>query len=321
MAELDQAVTNLERFIGLLMNATSAVGQVETHVVECARQLGELEQDAGESGGGLNDRLEELLTSLESEETETVTAMGELRQVGADAYPNVAGLYTLVEQAAIELEQASSAAGAELEQATTLLDTEGFDAFHQVLETAQQELDASSQEADQSLTDLMSAAAGFESEAEAAWNEAESELESSTTALTEAESAIEAEAQEGVQGFDAAADSLEAACGTLVTEVDQIYDALDAGVVAQGQEWDQAVEAAVQEALAFVGEARERRLESSASMVGDEALGGLDREYESLGTVLDGCESALGELTPLSAELARAQAVVVQIDELMAALA
>ena len=321
MAEFDQAVTNLERFIGLLMNATSAVGQVETHVVECARQLGELEQDAGESGGGLNDRLEELLTTLESEETETVTAMGELRQVGADAHPNVAGLYTNVEQAAIELEQASTAAGTELEQAATQLDTEGFDTFHQALENAQQELDASSQEAEQSLAELVSAASGFESEAEAAWNEAESELESSTTALVEAESGIEVEAQEGVQGFDAAADSLEAACATLVSEVDQIYDALDIGVAAQGQEWEQAVEAAVREALAFVGEAREQRLEPSASMVDDEALGGLGMEYESLGVVLDASEAPLGELTPLSAELARAQAVVVQIDELMAALA
>ena len=34
MADFDQAVVNLERFIGLVANATSAVGQVEDHVAE-----------------------------------------------------------------------------------------------------------------------------------------------------------------------------------------------------------------------------------------------------------------------------------------------
>lgn len=321
MAEFDQAVVNLERFIGLLVNATSAVGQVEDHVVECARQLGELEQDAGEEGGGLNDRLEELATTLEAEEAETVTALGELRQVGADAQTNVAGLYTTVEQAAIDLEQAAAKVEAELEQAVTQLDREGFEPFDQALEAARQELEASGQQAEQALTELAGAAAGFETEAESAWNEAEAEMESSANALVAAETEIEAEAQEGVQGFDAAADALEAACGTLVTEVDQIYDALDAGVATQGQEWEQAVDAAAQDALAFVTEARERRLEPSAAAVGDAALGSLDQEYESLGTVLDAAAVHAADLEPLSAELGRAQSVVVQIDELMAALA
>jgi chromosome segregation ATPase len=321
MAEFDQAVVNLERFIGLVVNATSAVGQVEDHVVECARRLGELEQDASEEGGGLNDRLEELAAALEMEETETVAAMGELRQVGAEAQMNVAGLYTTVEQAAIDLEQAAAKVETELEQAGTQLDDGGFEPFVQGLETARQELEASGQEAEQALTELVGAASGFETEAETAWDDAGSELDSSTSALVAAETAIEAVAQEGVQGFDAAADSLEAACGTLVTEVDQIYDALDSGVAAQGQQWEQAVDAAAQDALAFVGEARGQRLEPSASVVDDEALGPLSQEYESLGTVLDASAAPLADLEPLSDELVRAQSVVVQIDELMTALA
>jgi chromosome segregation ATPase len=321
MADYEQAVVNLERFIGLLVSATSAVGQVEDHVVECGRQFGELEQDAGEGGGGLNDRLEELATTLEAEEAETVAAMGEVRQAGNDAQLNVAGLYTTVEQAAIDLEQAADAVETKLEQAGTQLDSEGFEPFDQAVETARQELESSSQEAEQALTELVSAASGFEAEAEAAWNEAESELESSTAALVAAESEIEAEAREGAQGFDAAADSLEAACGSLVKEVDLIYDALDSGVAAQGQQWEQAVDAAAHEALAFVEEARQQRLEASASTVDDEALGTLNEEYEAVGTVLDAAEGPLGDLEPLSAELVRARSVLGQIDELMNALA
>lgn len=321
MAEFDQAVLNLERFIGLLVNATSAVEQVEQHLVQCGRQFGELEQDAGEEGGGLNDRLEDLSTTLESEEAEAVAALGELTQASGQAQQDTADVETKVEQAATELDQTADQVESAIEQASTQLDQEGFEAFGQALETAQQELEASSQEAERSLTDLAGAVAGFETEAEAAWNEAGTELESSTTALVTAETEIEATAQDGVQGFDAAADSLEDACGSLVKEVDLIYDALDSGVAAQGQEWEQAVDAAALEALGFVGDARHERLDAPASMVDDEALATLNQEYEALGTVLDAAEGPLGDLEPLSSELVRAQAVVGQIDELMNALA
>jgi hypothetical protein len=320
MAELDQAVVNLERFIGLLANATSAVGQVEDHVVQNGKQFAELEQDAGEEGGGLNDRLEELSSTLETEEGEAIAALGELAQAAGEAAQDVADVHGKVEQAAADLDQTADTVETGLEQASTQLDTEGFEPLDQALETAQTELETSSQEAEQSLTELVAAVGGFATEAEAAWNEAEGELEAATTAFVEAETAIEAEAQEGVQGFDAAADALEGACASLVTAVDQIYDDFDAGVVTQGQEWDQAIDAAAQEASAFAGDARQQRLEPSASMVDDEALGTLSQEYEALGTVLDAAAEPLGDLEPLSAELVRAQSVVGQIDELMNAL-
>ena len=320
MADIDQAVVNLERFIGLLANATSAVGQVEDHVVENGKQFAELEQNAGEEGGGLNDRLEELATALETEEGEAVTALGELTQAGTTAQQDVTEVDTKVEQAATDLDQTADAVESALEQASTQLGNEGFEPVDQALQAGQQELETSSQQLEQSLTELVSAVGGLEREAEAAWNETEAELEESTTALVEAETVIEAEAQEGVQGFDAAADALEDACGALVTAVDQIYDDLDSGVATQGQEWEQAVDAAAQEAFAFAGEARQQRLEPSASMVEDEALGTLSQEYEALGTVLDAAAEPLAELEPLSAELVRALSVVGQIDELMNAL-
>jgi hypothetical protein len=320
MAEFDQAVQNLERFIGLVMTATSAVGKVEDHVAANGRQFGDLEREAGEEGGGFNERLEELASMLETEEGEAVTALGELTQAGTTAQQDVAEVDTRVERAATDLDQAADAVETGLGQASTQLVDGGFEPFDQALAAAQQALETSSQEVEQSFTDLVSAVGAFESEAETAWNETGVELEESTTALVEAETAIEAEAQEGVQGFDAGADALETVCGTLVTDVDQIYDELDAGVAAQGQEWEQAVDAAAQEALAFLTEARQDRLEPAASMVDDEALATLNQEYETLATVLDAAATPLGELERLAVELGSAQTVVGQIDELMNAL-
>jgi chromosome segregation ATPase len=320
MPELDQAVVNLERFVALLANATSAVGQVEDHVVDNGRQFGELEEDAGEEGGGLNDRLEELATTLDSAEAEAVDAAGDLARVGSEAQQDVSDVRTRVEQAATDLEKAAADASSHLGQASTRLDGEGFSPFHEALDTAQQELDGTSQETEHAMTDLVTAVDGFEKEAEAAWDEAGAELEEAKDALLADEAALEAAAQDGVHGFDAAADALEDACGSLVNDVDQIYDALDAGVAAAGQEWDQAVDGAVQEAVAFVADARRHRLEETASLVHDTALSGLDHEYEAVGTVLDGAAAPLGELEPLAADLVKAQAVAVQVDELMNAL-
>jgi chromosome segregation ATPase len=320
VAELDQAVVNLERFLGLLANATSAVGQVEDHVVQRGREFGELENEAADAGGGLNDRLEEVATMLEAQEAEAVAALGELSQGADGAQQDVAEVDDQVGQAATDLEGAADDVEKTLEQAGTALDGEGFEPFARALENAQQELQAAAHETGQALTELAGAVSNLEASAETDWTEAEAEMETSAAALASAETAIESAAQDGVQGFDAAADALESACGSLVKDVDVIYDALDSGVEAQGQEWEQAVDASAQGAQAFVGDAREQRLETAASTVNDEALATLDQEYEALGSVLDGAAAPMGDLPPLSAELVRAQSVVGQIDELMSAL-
>jgi hypothetical protein len=321
MAELDQAVTNLERFIGLLANATTALGQVEDHVVETGRQLEELEEDAGEEGGRLNDRLEELATVLQDDEAETMAALGEITRAASEAQQDVTEVQGKVEEAASDLDQAADQVEAQLEQARTQVDTEGFEAFDGALEAARRELEASSQETEQGFGDLAAAASGLETEAESAANEVAAEVAAATGALAESEAAVGGASEGGVQAFAAAADAMEDACGVLVTEVDLVYDALDAGVDAQGAEWEQGVDAAAQEALAFVGDARRQRLEAPAALVRDEALAALGQELEAVGTVLDEAGAPAADLEPLSAELARAQTVVRQIDELMNAIA
>jgi hypothetical protein len=55
-------------------------------------------------------------------------------------------------------------------------------------------------------------------------------------------------------------------------------------------------------------------------MVDDEAFSPLNQEYEALGTLIDSAAAPMNDLEPLSAELTRAQSVVGQIDDLMAAL-
>lgn len=321
MATLDQGVANLERFIGLLVSATSATGAVGEHVKEASGRFSELAEDAQEEGGGLNDHLTELGSTLETDEAEVVAAINEIAQGATEAQQTAGDVREKVEQAATDLEQKADTLENGLEQAATQLTSEGFQAMVQALDEAQQALETESQEEAQAFTELETAVGGFETDAEAAWNEAEAELEEAATALAEGETNIESESSEGVQEFGTAGTELASACTALESEVDVIYDALDQGVEAQGQAWQQAVQAAAQDDHTFVSEGQRVRVDQPAAMVEDEALTPLNQEYETLSTVLDAAVSAVSQLEPLAEDLIKSQVVVGQVDDLMKALA
>ena len=188
--------------------------------------------------------------------------------------------------------------------------TRAFSPWGKPSTSAEQELEAESRETEQAFTELEGAVSGFQAEAETAWNEAEAELEEATTDLAEGESALQGESSEGVQAFGTAATELEGACAALEADVDTIYDVCDQGVEAQGQAWQQAVQTAGQEALTFVTEGQQLRLDHPAAMVKDEVLATLLREYETLGTLLEDALTAVGDLEPLAEDLVKCQAVM-----------
>jgi chromosome segregation ATPase len=321
MATPDEAVANLQRFIGLLASATSATGTVRDHVKEVAHRFGELEGEAEEEGGGLSDDLTEMGSTLQSGEAELLAAIAELGQAAADAGEAAGEVQDKVERVATELEQKADTVENGLEQAGAQLTNEGFEPMDQALDEAKQEMDAESQEEAQAFAELETAMGGFTTEAQAAWSEAEGELDEAATDVTEIETALESEASEGVQAFGTAGSEFETACTTLESDVDLIYDVFDQGVETQGQAWEQAVHSAGQHQATFVTEGRQVRVDQPAEMVEDEALAPLNQEYEAVNTVLDAAATAVGELEPLAEDLVRCQVVVGQIDALMSALA
>lgn len=321
MANVDEAVVNLQRFIGLLVDAKSSTAEVGDHVKEASRRFAELEGEAEEEGGGLNDHLTDLGATLTTGEAEAVAAITELTQSATDAQEAAGDAQEKVEQAATDLESKASTVENGLEEASTQLTNEGFQPMGQAIQDAQQELEAESREEEQAFTELAGALGGFEAEAETAWNEAESELEEATSDLAEGASALEGESAEGVQAFGTAATELEGACTDLEAEIDTIYDVFDQGVEGNGQAWQAAVQAAGQEALTFVTEGQQLRLDQPGALVEDEALATLSQEYDTLGTLLEAALTVVSELEPLAEDLVKCQAVMRDIDELMAALA
>jgi chromosome segregation ATPase len=321
MATLDEGVLNLQRFVGLLLTATSATQQVGHHVSEASRRLSRLEDEAEQEGGGLNDDLTALGQTLESEEAEALSAMTELSEAAGDARDKARDAQDKVETTATDLDDTSDGVDTGLEQASQQLTSEGFQPLIQALDEAQQEMDIESSEEERGFAELDSAVGRFESEAGTAWTGAAAELEDGAGGLTEGESDLRTESAEGAQGFESAAGALESACTDLEADVDAIYDVLSQGVEAQGQAWQQAVQAAGHEAHSFTIEARQHHLEEPAAMVKDEALAMLAQEYAALDTVLEAAATVVGDLEPLAHDLAKCQAVLGDIDALTAALA
>jgi chromosome segregation ATPase len=321
MAALDDSVANLQRFIAHLTSAAGGLEKSTEHFKESGQRLGQLEDETADEGGGLNDELAELATELDAGLRGAEEALSEVTQAAVNGQETASQAQDKVEAAASEVEDEAEKTLAELADAKARIVAQGFEALGQRLDESEKELEAETQQLEQAFAQFETSLAEHQAEAEAAWDGAEGELDESIGQLTQEESALEAAAGEGVQGFEAAAGEFEQRCSDLASDVDLVYDALDAAVVEQGQEWEQHVAAMGTAAIGFIESGAQQRLEQPTTMVENDALSALEQEFGALGGVLEAGTDTAGELQPLAEELARCQSVVAQIAELMNALA
>jgi F0F1-type ATP synthase membrane subunit b/b' len=321
MSSADAGLNNLRRFIANLTAAAAGLPKVGELVQATGRSFDELEKEAVTEGDGLNSHLDQVGDALESGQKDVRQGLTDLTQAATTAQATVAEANTKLEEAATDLESRAQTASSELDTAHTSLTDQGFKALDQVLETAEQQLETEKQEAQQAFDELETTVKGFETEAQTSWDEAETALEQAATDLTEEESGLEAAATEGTQGFQAAGTELESKCDSLEGELVSIYDAFASGVESQGQEWDQALQKAVQEAVSFVESGQQERLDQPAGLVQDEALAALTQEYTALGAVLDSAAQVAGELEPLAGELQKCGGVCDVVGRLLGAMA
>lgn len=321
MTTLDDGILNLRQFVADLVQATSALDQVTDHFEESERRFTQLQDEAGDEGGGLNDQLEELGTTLENGEKDAGEALSDLAQAAAEGRQALTEAEDDLEQATSQVEQNAQEVVSDLDQAHDQLVDQGFLPLSQAVDEAERELEAQGQETGQAFTEWETTLQGLETEAKASWDAAEADLEGAASELVQDETGLEGQATEAIQDLGSMATSLEEACTSLEGDVDTAHDLLDGGVQEQGQEWEQAVERHARDAQAFVEAGAAQRLEQPAQAVEDMALAPLTQEYTALGAVLDGGAAIAGELEPLAGELAKCQTVVAYIDKLLSAMA
>lgn len=321
MAAIDAGLDNLRRFIAHLTAATAALPQLGELVQATGRGFDELEKEAGTEGDGLNTHLDQVGSALDAGQKDVSEGLTDLTQAATTAQTTVGEALTKVDQAATDLESRAQQVMSELDTAHTSLTEEGFKTLDQVLEAATEELESEKKEAEQAFDELETTVKGFEIEAQVSWNGAEGALEQGAADLAEEASGLESAGSEGAQGFQAAGTELEGKCNEVEGELVSLYDAFDSGVESQGQEWDQTVQKAVQEAISFVETGRQERLDQPAGLVQDEALASLTQEYSALGIVLDGAAQVAVELEPLAADLQKCEGVCDAIGQLLGSLA
>jgi len=321
MATLDEGVINLQRFIGALVNAHGAVEQLTSHFEEKTRTFTELDGQAAHEGDGLNHHLEEAAGALQTGEQDASTALGDLTQAATEGESSTEEGKDLVGKAASDVEEKARAVVDALEGAHSTLTEQGFTALGHTLETAENELQAEDGHCTEALGALVTAAQGKEAESHTAWDAAQGELEHAATDTEHAASDVEAAATDTEHGFEAAGTEGASQCTALEGELEQIYHALVSGVETQGHDWEQGVQQAAQDAASFLHDGEEHQLVQPATLLHDEALAGLQHEYEALSTVLEASTSLVGEVPPLSEDLVKAESVVADVDEVMNALA
>lgn len=321
MATLDESVANLQKFIAHLVASTGALEKSTDHFKQSGQRFGELEDETAEQGGGLNDELDDLGAALDSGLPGAESALAELTQAATDGQGTTGEAQQRLDEAASTLEGRAEKTLDELADGNARLAAEGFDALGRTLDASQKDLQSKVQEGEQEFTRFDEAVVASQGEAAEAWTAAETALDEATSELGQEGSALEASVDEGVHGFDSGASEFEQHCTELASDVDEIYDALDAAVGQQGQEWQQHVDTLARQASASVERGAEERLEQPAKLVEVEALGALEQEYSTLAGVLDGGGDTAGQLEPLAEDLARCQGVLVQVDALLNAIA
>ncbi|MET0556612.1 MAG: hypothetical protein ABW221_26475 [Vicinamibacteria bacterium] len=320
MAGLDEAVANLERFIGKLTEATGVLGDVGEHLDEKAREFAQLEQAAGEDGDTVSGHLDEAQDALESARGEAEEALADLEHAAGEGARSMSEAKDQADQSASDLEDKVRTALADVDEAHQSLASDGFQALGQALDELEQQMQAEANETVQALDAMVTDVQGLAQEAEMTWQEAESAADVAAAVVAAAESAVESGAGEGTTAFEAAAVEAESQCASIGQELEALYGALQSTVAAEGGAWDQAIEHLARALVTILEDGGRERLDEPAELLGDEAFDALDREYDTVAAGLGAAETTATELLPLADELVRSRSVVGEVSELLKAL-
>ena len=319
MATMDEGVQNLERFIGFLVLATGELGRMTEHLT--GKDLSRVEEEAAEQGGGLNERLEELESVLDSAEDAARDAVEELRDAAGDAHEAACESQERLEEAVEDLDERAQDVANDVDESHARLVEQGFEGLGRTVDELEQDLEAARDEATTVTSELVSGIEGFENETQDAFDAADAAVDHATSEAETLESSLEASAADAVQGMESEAGELEAACSSLEGDLTTIYEGLAESADVEQQALCDAIRTAAQEATHHVETGEQERLEQPAQMVEAEAFNPLGVELGQLAAVLASAAPVTEALPPLTADLTKCQAVVGQIDELLQAIA
>lgn len=323
MATLNDAdgIANLQRFVANLAAATAALETITDHVQEASPHLEQLEKDAGDHGGGLNDRLEGLRETIEKGQEAVRQAIDEVGQAGTAGRDVIAAAEATVDRASGELAERAQAVSSHLDERHARLAEQGFAPLGQSLDEIDHQLERAREGSQHAFEELEAGLRGFATEAQAAWDGGISALERTAAELAAEGAALVAEASSAQEALASSGAGLEAFCSTLDTEISAVYEGFAASADTAAQELAEAGRSRLQDAAGFLEASGQSRLEDPADTLDAEGFGPLGEESAALDEVLGSAALTAAEVEPLAGELAKCQAIVGEIEKLLNAIA
>ncbi|HET9316104.1 MAG TPA: hypothetical protein VFQ51_10965, partial [Vicinamibacteria bacterium] len=285
------------------------------------RDLSQLEGDAAEEGGGLNDRLDELATTLAAAEDDARGAVEDLGTAGSDAQDAIGDSLERLDDAVGQLGERAQEAADAVEEGHARLTEQGFEALGRALDGLQHDVDAAREEAATLTTGFVGAVEACQADCEAAWCAAQGVVDQAATEAVTLHASLETSATEAAEDLKAEAEEIETVCASLEGDLTAIYEGLADGAQGEQEALSDAIRSTASELTTRVEGSEIAQVEQPGESVEQNALAPLDAELAQLAATLAGAAPLTDALPPLTAELARCAAVAGRIEELLQAMA
>jgi hypothetical protein len=286
MSGQDQSVTNLERFIGHLVQAAGALQRIGGHIEDSTSALEPFGHAADADGNGLNTQLEHMDSTLANGTREAIQALGEAMKAANEGAAGVSGRRESATNAADDVQVRSGTVESTLRDAEASLVADGFEALLHVLGALEAGVGAATDEAVKESGALENTCEQLEQDSQRAWDAAQSELDDGKATCEQAEDSLQGERTKSVDAFEDQASHLESTCSAALDQVGALYDTLETTVQSEGVEWAENLEHEREQAAELIAEAAKDRLGSAVEMATEAGLGALSDEYQILSPVV-----------------------------------
>lgn len=321
MAELDDGVHNLERFIAVLTDTTAKVQEVNETLESRGQAFDDLEDQAADKLGAFTDEIEDFQEQLEASHGEALEDIRGLTEAVREAGDSrLTGVQADIEQAESNFEEKAESARQDLNSAQSSLIDTGFRGFVSALDAAQHELESDRQQADQSFDTLDAGVKAAGDDVESALDEAAEKLEAGTGELRDQVAELTDQAGGSTEGFDHSLSEAESEYASQETALLELYQAMAEAVTGETQELAESAEGVVREIVEFLSAATADQLEEPAELVLTDPLPALDAALTAMEGVVEDAGNLIAALSPLVDDLVTAVGITGKIDEMLNAM-
>jgi hypothetical protein len=323
MATLDEGVSNLQRFCGLLTQVNTGLQQRTQEVENAAADVERLDGSLDDALASLAGALQEAQSQMESDADDAQAAVEGLgASVLALDEERLPPVEEDVDEAGSTFAQRTGEDGAALESASGELASAGFDALSSSLDSVEGSIQASAQDAEEAFATAASEVAAAQQQLEqglndtsAAAQEAAGALSGETVASLESDGASCAAAWTGELP-----QALESGCTGAAGAVEGAYGGFGEESLGAGDGLIERVLVVCEQAAAFVLDDGGSQVEQAGAAAAEQAMPDLQAELDAMEATFAGGADTCGRLDPLVGELEIAATVVAQVDELLAAV-